>query len=54
MTLCQFQQNFVDIYSLKNVIAQSAGAVEYTDYISTERQDNTHKCPGYHTKQSEG
>ena len=34
--------------------AQSAGAAEYTDYISAERLDpSTNECPGYDTKQSD-
>ena len=31
-------------------VAQSAGAVEYTDYFSTEGYD---ECPGFNTKQSD-
>ena len=33
---------------------QSAGAVEYTDCISSEGKTPPHKCPGYDTKQSDG
>ena len=33
-------------------MAQSAGAVEYTDYMSVEGEDSLNKCPGYDTKQS--
>ena len=38
------------------VLAQSAGAVEYTDFISTEgvRPPPLNKYPGYDTKQSDG
>ena len=38
-------------------IAQSAGAVEYADYISAEGYDPPHKkkqCPGCVIKQSDG
>ena len=38
-------------------VAQSAGAVEYTDCTSAEGQDPTphpNECPGYDTKQSDG
>ena len=36
-------------------IAQSAGAVEYTDCFSAEGWDPpTNECPGYDTKQSDG
>ena len=34
------------------IIAQSAGAVEYTDCISADPLPN--ECPGYDTKQSDG
>ena len=34
--------------------AQSAGAVEYTYYISVEEKDFSNKCPGYGIKQSNG
>ena len=41
-------------YNLENNLAQSAGAVEYTDCISAEGQDRPHQvCPGYDTKQSD-
>ena len=35
---------------------QSAGAVEYTNYISAEGQDipTLNECPGYDIKQSDG
>ena len=35
-------------------IAQSAGAVEYTDCTSAEGLDPPNECPGYDTKQSDG
>ena len=35
-------------------IAQSAGAVEYTDWTSAEEYDPTNECPAYDTKQSDG
>ena len=35
-------------------IPQSAGAVEYTNYIFAEGLDSPNKCPGYDTKQSDG
>ena len=34
--------------------AQSAGAVEYTDCISTYEQDPSNECPGYDIQQSDG
>ena len=34
-------------------MAQSAGSVEYTDYISAEGEDYPNECPGYQTKQSD-
>ena len=33
-------------------MAQSAGAVEYTDYTSAEGQGSPNDCSGYDTKQS--
>ena len=36
------------------MIAQSAGAVEYTDCFSAEGWDPPNECPGYDTKQSDG
>ena len=33
--------------------ALSAGAVEYTDWISVERLDYHNECPEYDTKQSD-
>ena len=35
-------------------IAQSAGAVEYTNYISAEGYTPPHECPRYDAKQSDG
>ena len=35
-------------------IAQSAGAVEYTDYFSEEGVKPPNDCPGYDTKQFDG
>ena len=35
-------------------MAQSAGAVEYTNCFSTEEQHSPNECPGYQTKQSDG
>ena len=35
-------------------VAQSAGAVEYTDCFSAEGQDPSNECLGYDTKQSDG
>ena len=40
--------------SLEVTIAQSAGAVEYTDCFSAEGLDPPNECPGYDTKQSDG
>ena len=34
-------------------MAQSAEAVEYTDYKSIAGQGTYHQCPGYDTKQSD-
>ena len=36
------------------LVAQSTGAVEYTDWISTEGKDITNECLRYNTKQSDG
>ena len=36
------------------MLAQSAGAAEYTDCISAEGLDFAKKCPGCDTKQSDG
>ena len=41
-------------HELFQVIAQSAGAVEYTDCTSAEGYDPPNECPGYDTKQSDG
>ena len=35
-------------------MAQSVGAVEYTDCISTEGQNSPDECPEYYTKQYDG
>ena len=35
---------------VQTLLAQSAGAVEYTDYISAEGFDSSNECPGYGTK----
>ena len=35
-------------------MAQSAGAVEYTDCISAEGYDSPDVCRGYNTNQSDG
>ena len=35
-------------------LAQSVGAVEYTDGTSAEEKDPPNECPGYDTKQSDG
>ena len=35
-------------------MAQSAGAVEYTDCFSAEGKHSPNECPGYDTKQSDG
>ena len=35
-------------------MAQSAGAIEYTDCILAEGKDSPNECPGYGTKQSDG
>ena len=34
-------------------VAQSAEAVEYTDYISADGEDSPNKCLGYDTEQSD-
>ena len=40
---------------LKPLVAQSAGAVEYTDCTSAEgKTPILNECPGYDTKQSDG
>ena len=48
-----FKWPFFDIH-LTNMLAETAGAVEYTDCISAERQDSLNECLGYGTKQSDG
>ena len=35
-------------------LAQLAGAVEFTDWTSTEGWDPFNECPQYDTKQSDG
>ena len=35
------------------IFAQSAGAVEYTDYFSADGSGPTNESPGYGTKQSD-
>ena len=37
----------------KFLLAQSAGAVEYTDCFSAEGVRPPHECPGHDTKQSD-
>ena len=37
-----------------NKLAQSAGAVEYTDCFSAKVKDTPNECPNYDTKQSDG
>ena len=39
---------------LHKPIAQSAGAVEYTNCFSAEGQDPPNEYPGYNSKQSDG
>ena len=46
-------RNRIDLTSIL-CIAQSAGAVEYTDCTSAEGKDPTNECAGYNTKQSDG
>ena len=43
-------------YAIKKlkIIAQSAGAVEYIDFIFAEEKDSPKKCPGYDAKQPGG
>ena len=48
MLTCQLRAN-----DLLMNLAQSAGAVEYTDCTSAERV-RKNECPGYDTKQSDG
>ena len=36
------------------MVAQSAGAVKYTDCFSAEGLEPPNECPGYDTKQSDG
>ena len=35
-------------------LAQSAGAIEYTNCTSVEGKDHSNECPVYDTKQSDG
>ena len=39
---------------MKNIFAQFAGAVEYTDCFSVEGEDFPNECPDNDTKQSDG
>ena len=48
-----FENKTPRFVSLVHVLAQSAGAVEYTDCTSAEGQGPTNECPGYDTKQSD-
>ena len=43
-------------WSNKNLSAQPAGAIEYTNFISRDRRDlhPLNKCPGYNIKPSDG
>ena len=45
---------YIYIYIYDKLVAQSAGAVEYTDCTSAKGQDPTNQCPWYPTKQSDG
>ena len=38
----------------RTILAQSAEASDYTDYITAERQDSSNDFPGYDIKQSDG
>ena len=42
------------IKTWSNMMAQLAGAAEYTDCISAEGKNSPNECPGYVTKQSDG
>ena len=47
--------SFINIsISTRIQYAQSAGAVEYTDWTSAEGYNPRNECPGYDTKQSDG
>ena len=52
--------NILSSWSMEHVInskkwlAQSAGAVKYTNCISAEGLDSPNECPGYDIKQSDG
>ena len=48
---CLYSTTFWE--SSERDIAQSAGAVEYTDCISTEGLNSPNECPGHDTKQSD-
>ena len=54
-TLERFEPYLLFFPGLSELIAQSAGAVEYTDCISAEGvKPSPNECPGYGTKQSDG
>ena len=57
--LSQYLKNSLDailnyISLQTQYVAQSAGAVEYTDCFSAEGQEPPNECPGYDTKQFDG
>ena len=45
---------YFDIYIYPTPLYEQAGAVEYTDCNSEDKDDSSNKCPGYDTKQSDG
>ena len=45
--------NTLGKYTTLNIVAQSAGAVEYIHCISAEGQDSPNEYPGYDSKQSD-
>ena len=52
--MCLYTVKWFQVLQSNANIAQFAGAAEYTDYISTEREDSPSKCSGYNNKQSDG
>ena len=45
---------YMCVYKYTFVLAQLAGAVEYTDCTSAEGKEPLNECPGYVTKQYDG
>ena len=44
---------FINMFNTK-ILAQSAGAVKYTNCNSADEYDSPNECPNFDTKQSDG